>query len=872
MRESQSDMVALAEIDLAHARVGGDLRRRALDQYCALDQHGDAPREAEDEIHVVLDDQHGDVARELRDDVEDDGAFGRRHARRRLVQQQHFRPEAEGDRDLDQALAAVRQLLQRPLRFVCDPQPLEQGVGFLDDAAMRAGDAEHGAGHALALADRQRHVLEHGQPLEELVDLEGAAQPALDARLLRQRGDVLAGQPDLARRRRQASGDQVDERGLAGAVGTDQRVPRACLEAEVDVLRHAQRAEILVQPGGFECRGHERRRTMRQACSARPITPPRANMTTSTSSRPEPEEPVDRIGLGKLVLGDHENRRADEGAVEPADAAEDEHDEDGAGALEADDVEADELRRLREQAAGDAGEHGGDRVRGDEAPAHRRADRMHAHHVLANPGQRAPERRMHQHAHEQPAQEQDRQAVPVGGAAEHVEAEGAEDRLDAHALQAVGAAGQPARLVGQLLQHEDDGKREHQQGQAVRAQDDHAGDQPDDARDDAGDRQCAEWLVPAVHGQDAGGVGADAEERGMAERHDAGVAEDEVQRQREQDHDEDLAAQRQVVGKQEIAGDRDQPRRRFPPAQAVAAQHGVDGRERLELREHASGPPEQPLRAPQQQGERRHIDEKGAELRDQVLAGEVADAEQQCREEGPADRAEPADGDDDQEVDEVLEGISGIDRQDLGAESAAQRRKRAAEREGQGEEQAGVDAERLRHAAVVDGGADARAEIGALEGEPQRAEDDEAGDQDEGAIGRERHAAEAEFLPEDVRHAHALRQRPPDEFRRGGRHEDQADREQHLFQLAGIVEPRIEHPLQYDAGERHDDAGDDQRRRERHAVAVHHRHGDIAAGHGEHAMREVGEAHQAHRHRQADRDDVENHRIRCSVEQDADDR
>ena len=91
----------------------------------------------------------------------------------------------------------------------------------------------------------------------------------------------------------------------------------------------------------------------------------------------------------------------------------------------------------------------------------------------------------------------------------------------------------------------------------------------------------------------------------------------------------------------------------------------------------------------------------------------------------------------------MLEGVAGVDRQDLGAEPAAERRERAAEREGQGEEQAGVDAERLRHAAVVDGGADARAEIGALEGEPQRAEDGEAGDQDEGAVGREGDAADA---------------------------------------------------------------------------------------------------------------------------------
>ena len=38
---------------------------RAFDQHLALHQHGDAPREAEHEVHVVLDDQDGDVGRQL---------------------------------------------------------------------------------------------------------------------------------------------------------------------------------------------------------------------------------------------------------------------------------------------------------------------------------------------------------------------------------------------------------------------------------------------------------------------------------------------------------------------------------------------------------------------------------------------------------------------------------------------------------------------------------------------------------------------------------------------------------------------------------------------------------------------------------------
>src|SRR5690242_11576593 len=55
----------LAQVDVAHAPVGGDLVRRALEQHLALHQHGDALREAEYQVHVVLDDQHRDLGGEL---------------------------------------------------------------------------------------------------------------------------------------------------------------------------------------------------------------------------------------------------------------------------------------------------------------------------------------------------------------------------------------------------------------------------------------------------------------------------------------------------------------------------------------------------------------------------------------------------------------------------------------------------------------------------------------------------------------------------------------------------------------------------------------------------------------------------------------
>src|SRR5438445_12918656 len=102
-RRSASGM-RLAQVDVAHAPVGGDLVGPAFDQHLPLHEHRDASREAEHEIHVVLDDQDGDVARQRAEDLEDAAGVVRRHAGGRLVEQEHARLEAERDGDLDQAL------------------------------------------------------------------------------------------------------------------------------------------------------------------------------------------------------------------------------------------------------------------------------------------------------------------------------------------------------------------------------------------------------------------------------------------------------------------------------------------------------------------------------------------------------------------------------------------------------------------------------------------------------------------------------------------------------------------------------------------------------------------------------------------------
>src|SRR5207237_2992832 len=140
--------------------------------------------------------------------------------------------------------------------------------------------------------------------------------------------------------------------------------------------------------------------------------------------------------------------------------------------------------------------------------------------------------------------EQRGQRIGVGGVAIEVELENAEQRPDRNALQAVAAAGEPVRTVRRLEGEQPEAERDHDQCEMAEARDDEAYGIADNSRRRRRHDQAAERIAPPEFGDQSGGIGADAEKRGMAERNDAGIAEDDVEREREQRGDGDLARQR----------------------------------------------------------------------------------------------------------------------------------------------------------------------------------------------------------------------------------------------------------------------------------------------------------------------------------------
>src|SRR5580700_7730468 len=131
-------------------------------------------------------------------------------------------------------------------------QRLQKFDRFGDDVGAPADWIKHGPRHALAFGDGYADVFQNRQPAEQPVDLERARDAKLHPLGLALAGDVAAGEQHAALAGRQHAGEEIDERGLAGAIGADQGVAGAGFELEVDILHGAKRAEIAAERLRFE--------------------------------------------------------------------------------------------------------------------------------------------------------------------------------------------------------------------------------------------------------------------------------------------------------------------------------------------------------------------------------------------------------------------------------------------------------------------------------------------------------------------------------------------------------------------------------------------------------------------------------------------
>ena len=222
-----------------------------------------AVTQAHDQRHVVVDDQKPELLRlrQGREQLEQARRLGLVHARRRLVEQKEGRRRGERAGDLDAPLVAVAEAAGERLGARTKAELGEQAVG--DRARRRPAQA---AGDRAGL-----DVLAHGQVPEQPHDLERPGDAPRRDLARRQPGDVLAAAQHPPLGRLQLAGQDVHERGLARAVGSDQAEDLAGLEAERHPIEGAQAGELDRHGHGFEdgC-GHGRSRNRRGLAGAMP--------------------------------------------------------------------------------------------------------------------------------------------------------------------------------------------------------------------------------------------------------------------------------------------------------------------------------------------------------------------------------------------------------------------------------------------------------------------------------------------------------------------------------------------------------------------------------------------------------------------------
>ena len=199
--------------------------------------------DAHDQVHVVLDEHDSDVepVPEHADVVHELVGLGGVHARRRLVEEQELGLRRQGPDDLQPPLVPVGQVPRQGVGLVGQVEQVQelQGPHVLPPlGAPPAGEPEHIGEHAVgvAVAHAHLHVVLHGHAGEEPDVLEGPgdAQPVQLVHGLAP--GVLAVEQNAALGGLVHVGQQVEDRGLARAVGADEARDLRLADEEREVV------------------------------------------------------------------------------------------------------------------------------------------------------------------------------------------------------------------------------------------------------------------------------------------------------------------------------------------------------------------------------------------------------------------------------------------------------------------------------------------------------------------------------------------------------------------------------------------------------------------------------------------------------------
>ena len=168
-----------AEIGFLHDGRRDDGGRLAVGDERAVVQDDDAVGERAHHVHLVLDEEDGPVAAGLQvvDQLEHRRHLVDAHAGGRLVEHEDLRLERDEQRHFELALVPVRERLRGHVSLVGQADPLEDGLGLLDEVAPAVPDGEQGPACLRPALHGEPHVLERGELRKQIGELKGAPEP-----------------------------------------------------------------------------------------------------------------------------------------------------------------------------------------------------------------------------------------------------------------------------------------------------------------------------------------------------------------------------------------------------------------------------------------------------------------------------------------------------------------------------------------------------------------------------------------------------------------------------------------------------------------------------------------------------------------------
>src|SRR5262249_46351892 len=166
---------------------------------------------------------------------------------KRLVEQQHLRILRQRHGNLHTPPLPIRRLGQWPVCDIAESDALQRRLGMLYEVALTLEIDQRVPAGRRKSKQRQSYVVQDGIACKQRDDLVRARHAEVRAAAARNARDILTEEVHRSRIRGQFACDQVEKRGLAGAVRPDDQTAFARFDTEVDAVRDAQAAERLAQ-------------------------------------------------------------------------------------------------------------------------------------------------------------------------------------------------------------------------------------------------------------------------------------------------------------------------------------------------------------------------------------------------------------------------------------------------------------------------------------------------------------------------------------------------------------------------------------------------------------------------------------------------